>query len=69
MNEPIVLESNQVHATITENGICPTLSASMGLGGYVPMILTFMLDAGEYCKQSDISAPLRVKEPYGGVKR
>ena len=33
--QPVVLESNQVHAT----GICPTLPASMGLGGgYVPMI-------------------------------
>lgn len=39
-NEPIVLESNQNHATITDNGICPTLPASMGLGGgYVPMIV------------------------------
>ena len=35
----MVLESNQVHATVTQNGICPTLPASMGLGGgYVPMI-------------------------------
>lgn len=38
-HQPIVLESNQVHATVTQNGICPTLPASMGLGGgYVPMI-------------------------------
>lgn len=38
--EPILLESNQNHATITDNGICTTLSASMGLGGgYVPMIV------------------------------
>lgn len=38
--EPIVLESNQNHATITDNGICPTLPASMGAGGgYVPMIV------------------------------
>lgn len=38
--EPIVLESNQIHATITSNGICPTLNATMGLGGgYVPMIV------------------------------
>ena len=37
--EPIVLESNQNHATITDSGVSPTLSASMGLGGgYVPMI-------------------------------
>lgn len=38
-HQPIVLESNQVHATVTQNGICPTLPASMGLGGgYVPMV-------------------------------
>ncbi len=40
MKQPIVLESNQNHATITDNGICPTLPASMGMGGgYVPMIV------------------------------
>lgn len=39
-HEPILLESNQNHATISDNGICTTLSASMGLGGgYIPMIL------------------------------
>ena len=37
--EPTVLESNQNHATITNNGISPSLSASMGMGGgYVPMV-------------------------------
>ena len=37
--QPVVLESNQVHATATQTGICPTLSASMGMGGgYVPMV-------------------------------
>lgn len=37
--QPVVLESNQVHATATQTGICPTLPASMGLGGgYVPMV-------------------------------
>lgn len=42
MKQPIVLESNQNHATITDSGICPTLSASMGLGGgYVPMIVIY----------------------------
>lgn len=40
MKQPIVLESNQNHATITDNGIFPTLPASMGMGGgYVPMIV------------------------------
>ena len=39
ITEPIVLESNQNHATITQNGISPTLVSSMGMGGgYVPMI-------------------------------
>ena len=40
MKQPIVLESNQNHATITDSGVCPTLPASMGMGGgYVPMIV------------------------------
>ena len=39
-NVPIVLESNQNHATAKETEICPSLPASMGLwGGYVPMIV------------------------------
>lgn len=43
--QPMVLESNQVHATVTQNGICPTLPASMGLGGgYVPMITDHSAD-------------------------
>lgn len=63
----ILIESNQNHAVVADTEVCTTLPALMGLGGgYVPMILTFMLDVGEYCKQSDIAAPLRVKEPYGG---
>lgn len=37
--QPVVLESNQIHATVTQTGICPTLPASMGVGGgYIPMI-------------------------------
>jgi len=37
--EPYLLESNQNHATVTNNGVCSTLPASMGLGGgYVPMV-------------------------------
>ena len=39
VEEPIVLESNQNHATVTDDGISPTLPASMGMGGgYVPMV-------------------------------
>jgi DNA (cytosine-5)-methyltransferase 1 len=37
--EPLLLESNQNHATIQTDGICTTLPASMGMGGgYVPMV-------------------------------
>ena len=37
--QPVVLESNQIHATVTQTGICPTLPASMGMGGgYVPKV-------------------------------
>ena len=39
-NNPIVLESNQNHATITNNGKSPTLSAAMGMGGgHIPAIV------------------------------
>lgn len=39
-SEVLVLESNQNHATAKDTEICPTLPASMGLGGgYVPMIV------------------------------
>ena len=37
--EPILLESNQNHATIQTDGVSTTLPASMGMGGgYTPMI-------------------------------
>ena len=39
VDEPILLESNQNHATIQTDGISTALPASMGMGGgYVPMI-------------------------------
>ena len=39
-SEVLVLESNQNHATVKDTEVCPTLPASMGLGGgYVPMIV------------------------------
>ena len=38
-SEPILLESNQNHATVQTDGISTALPASMGMGGgYVPMI-------------------------------
>ena len=39
-SEPILLESNQNHATVQTDGISTALPASMGMGGgYVPMVL------------------------------
>ena len=38
-HQPILLESNQNHATVCTDGISTTLPASMGMGGgYVPMV-------------------------------
>lgn len=34
-SEVLVLESNQNHATIKDTEVCPTLPASMGLGGAI----------------------------------
>lgn len=62
MKQPIVLESNQNHATITDNGICPTLPASMGMGGgYVPMIV-ISIDSYNQTASLEIAEPLRSAE-------
>jgi DNA (cytosine-5)-methyltransferase 1 len=38
-HQPLVLESNQEHAAVRNDGVSPTLPASMGMGGgYVPMV-------------------------------
>lgn len=37
---PMILESNQNHATAKDTEVCTTLSSSMGMGGgYVPMVV------------------------------
>lgn len=39
-NLPMILESNQNHAVAKETEVCPSLPASMGMGGgYIPMIV------------------------------
>ena len=58
-SEVLVLESNQNHARAEDTEVCPTLPASMGLGGgYVPMIvepivfrddITIKIDGGGHC--------------------
>ena len=53
VTEPVVLESNQNHATITDSGVSPTLSASMGMGGgYVPMIADTVAIEGNGTRES-----------------
>lgn len=38
--EPTLLESNQNHATVSNDGVSPCLPAAMGMGGgYVPMVV------------------------------
>ena len=62
MKQPIVLESNQNHATITDRGICPTLSASMGMGGgYVPMI-AISIDSYNQTASVEVAESLRSAE-------
>lgn len=60
----LILESNQNHATVKDTEICPTLPASMGMGGgYVPMIVdTLVFD------ESQITSPTNRNVPqWGGV--
>jgi DNA (cytosine-5)-methyltransferase 1 len=46
--EPILLESNQNHATVQTDGISTALPASMGMGGgYVPMVVPFSISFQE----------------------
>lgn len=60
--EPIVLESNQDHATITQTGICPTLPAGMGLGGgWTPMITEPITYDGQ-----QVTSPLHKDNTEGG---
>ena len=67
MSEPIVLESNQNHATITDSGICPTLPASMGMGGgYVPMIVMVRRFSDVRIYDTEIAPTLEMGNGSGG---
>ena len=75
--QPILLESNQNHATVQTNGVSTALSASMGMGGgYVPMITDvndreniFVVDQGggkSQCAISkDVTPTLATTVSYG----
>ena len=59
-----MLESNQNHAKAEDTEVCPTLPASMGLGGgYVPMIVeTLVFDAAQVTSKANGNNPT-----WGGV--
>ena len=52
---PMILESNQNHVVAKETEVCPSLPASMGLGGgYVPMIVgTITMNSYQVITESD----------------
>jgi len=68
-SEPILLESNQNHATVQTDGISTALPASMGMGGgYVPMVTTYAVDQGagkSSCDVLDDKAPTLATTHYG----
>lgn len=60
--EPILLESNQNHATVQTDGISTALPASMGMGGgYVPMI-TYGLDRASFNQGKNAQFDFKVEE-------
>lgn len=63
--EPILLESNQNHATIQTGGVSTTLPASMGMGGgYVPMVVAG-LDCRNGTENRELCATLQAKANGG----
>ena len=64
--EPILLESNQNHATVQTNGISTTLTASMGMGGgYVPMVTQ---PVGEYWDGTQVCGTLTANNAGGNQR-
>lgn len=68
--QPILLESNQNHATIQTDGVSTTLPASMGMGGgYVPMVCkeeSYCIGNGQVhdalCPSKEVSKTLNCME-------
>lgn len=59
--EPILLESNQNHATVQTDGISTTLPASMGMGGgYVPMVTAYGFSSYD-------SNAMKSPNPHSGI--
>ena len=64
---PLVLESNQDHATVRADGICTTLPAAMGMGGgYVPMVYENHGIDSRYTGPYDVSPTISARAGTGG---
>ena len=64
---PLVLESNQDHATVREDGICTTLPAAMGMGGgYVPMVYENHGIDSRYTGPHEVSPTISARCGTGG---
>ncbi len=66
-HQPLVLESNQKHAVVREDGKSPTLPASMGMGGgYVPMVYENHGIDARYTGPHDVVPTLSARGGTGG---
>lgn len=64
---PLVLESNQDHATVRDDGICTTLPAAMGMGGgYVPMVYENHGIDSRYTGPYEVSPTISARAGTGG---
>ena len=66
-HQPLVLESNQNHAVVREDGKSPTLPASMGMGGgYVPMVYENHGVDSRYTGPHPVSPTISARAGTGG---
>ena len=66
-HQPILLESNQNHATIRTDGISTTLPAAMGMGGgYVPMVYENHGIDSRYTGSLEIAPTMSARYGTGG---
>jgi len=66
-HQPLVLESNQKHAVVREDGKSPTLPASMGMGGgYVPMVYENHGIDSRYTGPHPVSPTISARAGTGG---
>ena len=66
-HQPLILESNQEHARLRTDGLSPTLSASMGMGGgYVPVVYENHGIDSRYTGSHEVSPTISARCGTGG---